>query len=474
MTRRVGMISLLLGLCTLGLAGCGARWTDDQAELIAARDQKTSADQPVATSRSSSATTTPTRSQMTSPTGATGGDGPEPVGDESASQAEVGRGETPGTDDGAAAGPACAAPSEAPGVSATTIEVLSISSLSGPSPGLGASAAAATRSYVSFLNSTGGVCGRQIVLREVDDGTDVGRYRSIVQESAPSVFGIASGFTAADVGGREVLGKTGIPLVTVVSQDTLAELPNVFDTNPGYETTANSSAKYRYMYAEGARRAAFVYIAVDQSRALADVERQLVEAAGIEVVLVKEAPLSTLNWDSAARAVANSKADLMVFIADTGANASMARSLAGVDHDLEFPDYFTLAYETSFIDQAGPAAEGATTWLRTLPNTDASSNEQVALFIEWMDRAAPGEIKDQFGADGWTSAKTFFDILARIPGPISREAFIETARSIETYDAGGMLGPIRLGRGLTNGCIVGMQVRSGAWARLAPTSGFLC
>ena len=46
--------------------------------------------------------------------------------------------------------------------------------------------------------------------------------------------------------------------------------------------------------------------------------------AGIDVVLDLELPLSTLNYDSAARSVANSKADYMFFIHDPGADAFAA------------------------------------------------------------------------------------------------------------------------------------------------------
>ena len=46
--------------------------------------------------------------------------------------------------------------------------------------------------------------------------------------------------------------------------------------------------------------------------------------------------------------------------------------------------------------------------------------------------------------------------------------------TVGTFDAGGMYGPIRLGKELTNGCFVGMQVKNAKWQRLVPAEGYIC
>jgi ABC-type branched-subunit amino acid transport system substrate-binding protein len=198
------------------------------------------------------------------------------------------------------------------------------------------------------------------------------------------------------------------------------------------------------------------------------------EAAGLRVTSVQELPISTLSFDSTARGVASSGADHLFFIGDASSNASMARSMADTGYRTRFAEYFTFVYGTDFIEAAGPAAEGATTWLRTLPNEEADRNEEVARYLEWMDRIATDDVRDAFAADAWAATKAFFDALEALPGPITRDAFIAQLASIETYDAGGLLGPIRLGAERTNGCFVGLRVEDGQWRRLAPAAGFLC
>jgi ABC-type branched-subunit amino acid transport system substrate-binding protein len=313
------------------------------------------------------------------------------------------------------------------------------------------------------------------VLREADDGTDNGRYRSVISDLGPKVFGIAGGFALADIGGVDVIKQQGIPIVTVPSVEAVSALPTVYDINPRYENLKAVVGKYKWLREQGATKVSLVYLAVDQSRAEANNQKSLMQAAGIQVVQVQELPLSTLSYDSPARGVANSGANYLFFIGPADANASMAKAMANTGYKgLKFSEYFAYGYATQFPDLAGPAAEGATTWMRTRPNEEAGQNAEVKTYVEWMDRVAPGSPQDPFAADAWAGAKAFFDTLEALPGPITRQAFLAQLAKVETYDAGGLLAPIRFGAKVSNGCVVGMKVVKGTWVRMVPREGFLC
>jgi ABC-type branched-subunit amino acid transport system substrate-binding protein len=456
----------LIGLVTVAVllaSGCGARWDDDQQAAVAARY----AGGGRAADGSEAAGADPTAvADATTTTAAAGG----PT---AAAGTQAGSGGGGGGPAAAGAKP-CAAPSKAPGVTDESISVGTVSSLSGPVPGIGASAAAGARSYVAYLNANGGVCGRKIVLREADDGTDNGRYRAVVGELGPKVLGLTGGFGAGDVGGVDVLKQQNLPVVDLPSGQAVADLPNVFDINPKFKDEHAVIGKYRYLKENGANSVAIVYLAIEQSRAEAVSQQHLMEAAGIKVVLKQELPIQTLSFDSTARKVANSKADYLFFIGDTNSNASMARAMADTGYKLKFSEIFTLIYGTSFIERAGGAAEGTVTWLRSLPNEEAGSSPAVALFNEWVGRVAPSSPRDPFAVDSWAASKAFFDALSALPGPITRDALIAQLAKVGTYDAGGLYGPIQLGPEVTNGCEIAMKVVSGKWKRLAPAKGFLC
>jgi ABC-type branched-subunit amino acid transport system substrate-binding protein len=437
-------------------SGCGARWSDAQEHEVLARRAPVTRPAAASSSSAGAAAAAPVAGVV----------GP----------AATAPGATPtsGVATAAAGAVPCAARSTAPGVAGGRLTVGAISSLSGPVPGLGASSGAAVRAYVAYRNSTGGVCGRKIVLKEADDGTDNGRYRSVLASMAPDVLGLVGGFALGDVGGVDVVEQAALPVVNVPSGDAVTALPTAFDLNPPYQDLHAVIGKYRFLRSQGASKAILVYLAVDQSRAEANIQRSLMEAAGIRVVGVKELPVATLSYDSAARSVANSGADYLFFIGDARANASMAQAMADAGAKPKVAEYFSFAYATPFAELAGAAAEGATTWLRTLPNEDAGSNPELATYLRWMRQVAPDDVTDVFAADAWAAAKAFFDALQGLPGPITREALVAKLRSVDTYDAAGMMGPIRLGAERTRGCVVGMQVEAGRWRRLAPATGFLC
>jgi ABC-type branched-subunit amino acid transport system substrate-binding protein len=462
---RGGVALLIVG--ALMAAGCGARWDDDQRADVAARyagGGNGGAGSEVASGDPAT--------DATDAEAATSGDQTA-----TSDQAAGGGGGAGGTGGGPAAGSAakpCAAKSTAPGVTDDQIAVGSVSSLSGPVPGIGASAAAAARAYVAYVNANGGVCGRKVVLKEADDGTDNGRYRAVVGELGPKVLGLAGGFGAGDVGGVDVLRAQKLPVVGLPSGQAVADLPNVFDLNPKFKDEHAVIGKYRYLHDHGASSVAIAYLAIEQSRAEAVTQRHLMEAAGIKVALVQELPLSTLSFDSTARKVANSKADYLFFIGDTNSNASMTRAMADTGYKLKFSEMFTLVYGTSFVERAGSAAEGTVTWLRSLPNEEAGSTPAVALFNDWMGRVAPSSPRDPFAVDSWAASKAFFDSLQALPGPITRDALIAQLAKTGTFDAGGLYGPVQLGAEVTNACEVAMKVVSGRWKRLTPTNGFLC
>ncbi|MDQ2647931.1 MAG: ABC transporter substrate-binding protein, partial [Actinomycetota bacterium] len=276
-----------------------------------------------------------------------------------------------------------------------------------------------------------------------------------------------------DAGGADVVPSLGIPVVAVPISDGFQNAATVFDTNPPFADPNVLIGKYKYLYEQGVRKAAIVYLAVDQTRSEIEKQKPQMRAAGIEIVHENPLPLSTLSYDSAARGVANSGADYLFFVSDGGASASMARALHATGHQMKFKEYLT-AYGTKFIELAGPGAEGSSSWIRTLPDEDGGSVPEQKTFIEWMGRVAPGDVRDTFAAESWVAAKAFFEALEDLPGPISREALIAQLKTLTEFDADGFFGRINLGGKRNNGCFVGMQVKGGKWVRLTPSQGFLC
>lgn len=478
--RRAGAVLAAVGLL-LATSACGARWDEAQREeVLASRTGSGLAAGP--DGGAGTGTASRTRTTTTAGGGGAAGGGATVDGGGTAAgptEGAAGGGEAgPGGGGGAAAeggAKPCAAPSDAPGVTDSSITLGSISTLSGAVPGLGASSEGAARAYVAYRNATGGVCGRELVLKTADDGMDNARHRSIVTEMSEQALGIIGGLAGGDAGSAETVTQLGIPVVSVAISKPFDDSPVTYNVNPYFADVNQPLPKFEYYHSQGVRKAAIAYTAVDQTRSEINLrQKPQMIAAGIQVVAEIEVPLSTLSYDSAARQVANSGADYLFFLADGSISASMARSMYDTGYDgLKFAEYLT-SYGSKFPELAGPGAEGAVSTIRTAPNEDGGSSQEQAAFLEWFGRIAPDQPADTFAADSWAASKAFIDNLEALPGPITREALLAQLGAVGDYDAGGLLGPIQLGPQASKGCVVLMQWRSGKWNRLTPDQGFLC
>jgi len=469
------MSPLCLVVAGLLTASCGARWDADQeAAMTAGRGAggAGSAAGQVANGtgpRAAAGTgaVTPGGTDAASPGGEAGTAGPA-AGDSAAPGAAAGAG-----DQAVPQARACDAPSDAPGITDDTISIATVNSVTGPVPGLGTTSEAAARAYVAFRNATGGVCGREVELVAVDDGTDSGRFRAAIVDLLPKVIGIGGIFANGDSGGAQVVEEAQLPVVGAASTTQFQDVSSVFDVNPPPADLGAVIEKYRYLKQQGVTKAAVITLSNAAAVAELDVHQAQMEAAGIPVVSRQVLPVATLSFDSAARTVANSGADYLFFLAAENHDAAMARAMRDSGYELRFEEYLT-GYGDKYPAQAGPAAEGTSSWIRSLPNEDGGANPEQAAFLEWMERVAPGTAPDVYAAQGWVGAKGLLDAMEQLPGPITREAIIAQLRATTTFDAGGFFGDIDLGNERSKGCLIGMRFEGGRWQRMTPGQGFLC
>lgn len=469
--RRRALTSLVLVALLVVTAGCGTRWTDEQEEAVQAMNA--SGGDGTGTGSEGAAGDGAT-SDTVAGESATGDSGSGDGADSGAGASDGGGGATDnGGSPGAAASRPCDAKSNAPGVSDDEIVLGTINSLSGPVPGLGTSHLAATQAYIAYRNSRGGVCGRKVVLRATDDGGDNARYRAIVNELHPKVTAFLAGVAGGADGGVEVLTANKVPIVGNSITPGLDRAPTFYGLNPALASYDVAIGKYKFLRGKGASKAAVVYISAGAAPQEAKRQMSLMRAAGIEIVLEQALPLSTLSYDSTARAVANSGAHYLLFFHADSASASMAQSMDDTGYELKFEEYI-IAYGSNFIELAGSAAEGASSWVFALPAEDNGATPEHKAFLQWMAQTAPDAYLDTFAVRGWGGAKLLLDSLEALPGPISRDALFAKLKATGDYDAGGILTKVNIGKRIASPCVVGMIVDKGRWRRLAPARGFLC
>ena len=113
--------------------------------------------------------------------------------------------------------------------------------------GLFKGALVGTQAYADYVNSTGGVNGRKIVVNGADDGYTGTGNKQATQNAINNDVALVGGFSLQDSFGGQVLAQNpGMPDVTQVLDPATNALPNVFSAVPlegGWEEGPSSTSR---------------------------------------------------------------------------------------------------------------------------------------------------------------------------------------------------------------------------------------
>ena len=138
-------------------------------------------------------------------------------------------GSTPATSSGTDGIPSSAF-SDTTGLTSTTVSVGNVSTLAF---GLFKGADVGTEAWADYVNSTGGINGRKIVVNSYDDGYEGAPNKQETQEVVQNDFAVVGGFSLEDnYGGTVLAANPGVPNVTVNLDQATSDLPNSFSPDP--------------------------------------------------------------------------------------------------------------------------------------------------------------------------------------------------------------------------------------------------
>src|SRR5262249_27094352 len=90
------------------------------------------------------------------------------------------------------------------GVTPTQVTLGNVVTLTGPIPGLFKGSQAGTDAYFQYVNSTGGVNGRKLVMKSADDALNCNQNQTQTQDLVGSVFAFVGSFAVFDNCGAKV------------------------------------------------------------------------------------------------------------------------------------------------------------------------------------------------------------------------------------------------------------------------------
>lgn len=461
-TAQHRLLKLVAAISLLATVACGARLND--AQYLEARGAGTGG----GTTGTASGRTSTGTAGTGGGTGTSGGTGTGTAAGGTGDPAAAGGGGGP------AAGGACTPqPSNAPGVSDTEIKLGNVSTISGPVQNFGATGRAGAKAYLDYVNSQGGVCGRQLSLVNGDDRLDPGTNRSQTEQLKDQVFGFVGNTTVVDDGGADVIGGSNIPNCSLIIGNTALQQPNYYSPNPiapAGDTNGTTAIWSWFKANKGITKVGIVY--PDNPNAAARVQGYVndIQAAGLVADNPIKVSVTESNYVGVANQMKSNGDDALITVLEVNGIGKLAQAIKQVGWDVKVPFYGAQAYGPQLPQIAGANADGALIALTHEIVEGGSAAMQT--FAQFYQASSSGQPLDFFAVMGWTAAKLCVDAIAAAGPAPTRDAVIAALNGVTDYTADGILAPRSPAakQGATQFIIV--TIEGGAWKKLYPDSGF--
>lgn len=368
------------------------------------------------------------------------------------------------------------------GVTADSILLGNVSDLSGPVPGLFQGAVTGTQAYLNYVNSQGGVFGRQLKLQPADSQTGCAQTENAYTGLTGRVFSFVGSFGLYDDCGAQVLGQhTNIPAVQYMLSAQGVALPNDFSVNPvgpGQYATG-MFAYYAAKLGDAVKHVGTIWSNIPSANASVTGINAAAESQGWKFTYTRAVGATETNFTT--DIVRMQQAGVKVVFV-VGATAQICASLIQEAAQQNWHPTFVLpvAYAQNFLQLVGGAAAaegvyGYNGYSMFFGAADAQNIPEVALYQQWMKRTDASQPADLFSMYGWSEAALFVKAL-RAAGPrATRSSVLAVLKTIHSFDDNGMVGVADPAGKTGTHCYLLWQIHAGVFNRLdTPPGSFRC
>jgi branched-chain amino acid transport system substrate-binding protein len=366
-----------------------------------------------------------------------------------------------------------------PGVTATSVTVGQVDDLTLPISGLFKGAQDGTEAYFDYINSLGGVNGRQIKLDAQDSKYSEGTVATETTAQIQSDFALVGGFSLDDAAEEPLVSAAKMPVVSYPLDPDLANLPTAYSPFPNADADVPTTIfkVLKKKFPTQIKHVGILWANATPSTALAEkaFERGA-KSQGFDIVYDASFPTSQTTFLPNILTM-KSKGVQMFFtqqLPDAYA-ATVAKEMAEQNfHPINVEED---AYTNNLIKEGGSAVNGMylTAGFALYLGTD-DSLPAVKLFNKWMLKADSNANFELEALFGWTSAELFVDGLRDAGSPPTRAGLEAALDKITSFNAGGLLSTGNPAQNIPAPCVVLAQVQNGNIVRVAPSpkTGYIC
>ena len=388
---------------------------------------------------------------------------------------------------GGTTGPAAPAPAGGNGgatdvgVTATSVLLGHVSDLSGPQPGLFQTAVNGTNAYLAYVNSTGGLFGRQLKIAVADSQTSCEGDRTGHQGLVSKVFAFVGSFSLYDQCGATVLKQhPDVPDAHLAVTPDANALPNNYSVNPVGTKINNGYFAWaaKKFGAATVANAAFMYVNLPAVTNVAALQKKSAESVGWKFTYERAVGATETDFtaDIIQMKSKGVKMFLTLFNADELSNFKPQADQQGFKPTI----MAALAYDQTFFKKLGGTAaaegiygvNGATLFFSA---ADARNVPEVALFQKWYRTVSGGAAADTFAADAWAETALLVQAMRKAGPHLTRKAVLAELARVTRFDDNGFFAPANPAKKQPGNCYVLWVIKGGQYTRVdTPADAFRC
>jgi len=388
-----------------------------------------------------------------------------------------------GSSGGSTGGIPSAAFSDTTGLTPSTVTVGNVSTLAF---GLFKGANIGTEAWANYVNSTGGINGRKILVDSHDDGYQGAPNKQATEQVAQSDFAAVGGFSLEDTYGATVLAADpSVPNVTVSLSQVAGDLPNSFSPDPaaiGWPTGPLQYFKDKFP-ADVQHAGALV---ADQPSAISKWggEKAAMESIGYKVVYDPQFSITTTDFTPNVIAMRNDGVKIL-FLEQMPENyaASVVKALNQQNYHPQLVFGASTYSEQLVPDSGGPSAIDGT-YMEMVNSLflgeDTAQLPGAQTFQTWVHKTAPGFNPDLYTLFGWLSGQLFTEALQAAGTNPTRGSVLQQLKKVTHYTGDYLIAPSDPATKSPAYCYVIAQIENGKIQRLddppinGPQHGFRC
>lgn len=327
-----------------------------------------------------------------------------------------------------------------PGVTNTTITLGQSVPLTGPAEQLGKGMRDGAQAYFDHINARGGIHGRKIVLKALDDGYEADRAAAntkqlIERDGAFALFGFVG--TPTSIASIPAATKAQIPFFAPFTGAETLRTPfnrNIFHIRASYFQETEKIVEH--MTTLSIKRIAVFYQDDAYGKAGLEGVTRALKKRGMEVVGLGTVERNSIDVASAVQKIKHSEPQAIVMVS---AYKSCAAFIKAMLAEGKRPLFWNISFvgSRSLASELGSDASGVhISQVMPAPWDDINPvvKEYRALYLQKGNRDW-----DYESMEGFIAAKVFVEALRRAGKDLTRDNLISAIESMTAYDAGGFV-----------------------------------